>query len=103
MDTVKDNGLGGEKFEIKLEDGTLKQATLAAIIESEERKIKYVYYALADDDNDTSDAANVSIYASKIVEKNGKDVVVNLDDEDERQYAYKLFSETYKTLRNDNK
>ena len=30
---------------------------------------------------------------------NPKDIIKNLDNEEERQYAYKLFSETYKTLR----
>ena len=40
-----------------------------------------------------------SIYASKLVIENDKEVMKNLDNEDERQYAYKLFSETYKKLR----
>lgn len=86
----------GEKFEVELIDGSKKEATLVTIIKSDEKNIEYVYYSI-DDDQDA--AGNASIYASKIVIKEGKEVIVNLDDEDERQYAYKLFSETYKKLR----
>ena len=86
----------GEKFEIELVDGSKKEATLVTRIKSEEKNIEYIYYAI-DDDNDED--GNASIYASKILNENGKDVIKNLDNEDERQYAYKLFSETYKTLR----
>lgn len=86
----------GEKFEIELIDGSKKQATLVTRIKSEEKNIEYIYYAI-DDDND--DDGNASIYASKILKDNDKDIIKNLDNEDERQYAYKLFSETYKKLR----
>lgn len=86
----------GEKFEIELIDGTKKEATLVTRIKSEEKNIEYVYYAIDDDD---AEDGNASIYASKILRENDKDVIKNLDNEDERQYAYKLFSETYKKLR----
>ena len=86
----------GEKFEIELIDGTKKQATLVTRIKSEEKNNEYIYYAIDDDDNENGTA---SIYASKIVIEDNKEVVKNLDNEDERQYAYKLFSETYKKLR----
>ena len=86
----------GEKFEIELIDGTKKQATLVTRIKSEENNNEYIYYAIDDDDNENGTA---SIYASKIVIEDNKEVVKNLDNEDERQYAYKLFSETYKKLR----
>lgn len=86
----------GEKFEIELIDGSKKQATLVTRIKSEEKGIEYIYYAIDDDDNENG---NASIYASKILTENDKEVIKNLDNEDERQYAYKLFSETYKKLR----
>lgn len=86
----------GEKFEIELIDGTKKQATLVTRIKSEEKNIEYIYYAIDDDEEENG---NASIYASKILKENDKDVIKNLDNEDERQYAYKLFSETYKKLR----
>lgn len=86
----------GEKFEVELVDGTKKEATLVTRIKSEEKNIEYIYYAI-DDDNDAD--GNASIYASKIIKENDKDIIKNLDNEEERQYAYKLFSETYKTLR----
>ena len=86
----------GEKFEVELIDGSKKQATLVTRIKSEEKNMEYIYYAIDDDDDNNG---NASIYASKIVTENDKDVIKNLDNEDERQYAYKLFSETYKKLR----
>ena len=86
----------GEKFEIELIDGTKKEASLVTIIKSDEKNIEYIYYSI---DEDELEDGNVSIYASKIVNENGEDIVKNLDNEDERQYAYKLFSETYKKLK----
>lgn len=86
----------GETFEIELVDGTKKQATLITIIKSEEKNTEYVYYSV-DDDNDED--GNASIFSSKIINEDGKEVIVNLDNEEERQYAYQLFSETYKKLR----
>lgn len=86
----------GEKFEVEFVDGSKKEASLVTIIKSEEKGIEYIYYSIDEDDNEDG---NVSIYASKIINENGEDVVKNLDNEDERQYAYKLFSETYKKLK----
>ena len=86
----------GEKFEIELIDGTKKEASLVTIIKSDEKNIEYIYYSI---DEDELEDGNVSIYASKIINENGEDIVKNLDNEDERQYAYKLFSETYKKLK----
>ena len=86
----------GEKFEVEFVDGSKKEASLVTIIKSEEKGIEYIYYSIDEDENEEG---NVSIYASKIINENGEDVVKNLDNEDERQYAYKLFSETYKKLK----
>ena len=86
----------GEKFEIELVDGTKKEASLVTIIKSDKNNIEYVYYSI---DEDELEDGNVSIYASKIVKENGEDFIKNLDNEDERQYAYRLFSETYKKLK----
>ncbi len=82
-----------EKFQIELSDGTKKEATFVTRIKSEEKNIEYFYYSIDDIDG------NSSIYAEKVVKENDKDVLKNLDNEEERQYAYKLFSETYKELR----
>ncbi len=83
----------GEKFEINIEGLGKKEATLVTIIKSEEKNTEYVYYSIDEEDG------SASIYASKFVNKDGKDIIKNLDDEDERQYAYNLFSETYKKLK----
>lgn len=86
----------GEKFDVEFVDGSKKEASLVTIIKSEEKGIEYIYYSIDEDENEDG---NVSIYASKIINENGEDVIKNLDNEDERQYAYKLFSETYKKLK----
>lgn len=89
----------GDKFEIELTDGTKKEATLITRIRQEGTDIDYLYYSVDEDDN----SGNVSIFASKIVNEDGKEVMKNLDNEDERQNAYKIFSETYKKIREQNK
>lgn len=84
----------GEKFEVELNNGEKKEATLITRIKSEGSTNEYIYYFIKNDnDND------VSIYASKIVIENGKNMMKNLENEEERQEAYKIFSETYKSLR----
>lgn len=84
----------GEKFEVELNNGEKKEATLITRIKSEGSTNEYIYYFIKNDnDND------VSIYASKIVIENGKNMMKNLENEKERQEAYKIFSETYKSLR----
>lgn len=88
-----------QKFELELTDGSKKEATLITRIKLEEKGIEYVYYSINDDDNDDG---NVSIYASKLILENGKEVMKNLDSEEERQDAYKVFSETYKKIREQN-
>ncbi len=84
----------GEKFEVELNNGEKKEATLITRIKSEGSTNEYIYYFIKNDsDND------FSIYASKIVIENGKNMMKNLENEEERQEAYKIFSETYKSLR----
>ena len=88
----------GEKFEVELNNGEKKEATLITRIKSEGSTNEYIYYFIKNDnDND------VSIYASKIVIENGKNMMKNLENEEERQEAYKIFSETYKSLRENDK
>ena len=90
----------GDKFEIELTDGTKKEATLITRIKQEESDVEYLYYSVDDEDNN---GGNVSIFASKLVIEDGKEVMKNLDNEEERQSAYKIFSETYKKIREQNK
>ena len=84
----------GEKFEVELNNGEKKEATLITRIKSESSTNEYIYYFIK---NDTDN--NVSIFASKIVTENEKNIMKNLENEEERQEAYKIFSETYKSLR----
>lgn len=87
----------GERFEVELNNGEKKEATLITRIKSESSTNEYIYYFIK---NDTDN--NVSIFASKIVTENEKNIMKNLENEEERQEAYKIFSETYKSLREKN-
>ena len=88
----------GDKFEIELKYGKKEEATLITRINAENTKNEYIYYFI----KNTGDN-NVSIYASKIVKEDGKEIMKDLENEEERQEAYRIFSETYKSLRESDK
>ena len=88
----------GDKFEIELKNGKKEEATLITRINAENTKNEYIYYFI----KNTGDN-NVSIYASKIVKEDGKERMKDLENEEERQEAYRIFSETYKSLRESDK
>ena len=88
----------GDKFEIELKNGKKEEATLISRINAENAKNEYIYYFIKNTDNN-----NVSIYASKIVKEDSKEIMKDLESEEERQEAYKIFSETYKSLRESEK
>lgn len=88
----------GDKFEIELKNGKKEEATLITRINAENAKNEYIYYFIKNTDDN-----NVSIYASKIVKEDGKEIMKDLENEEERQEAYKIFSETYKSLRENDK
>ena len=88
----------GDKLEIELKNGKKEEATLITRINAENAKNEYIYYFIKNTDDN-----NVSIYASKIVKEDGKEIMKDLENEEERQEAYKIFSETYKSLRENDK
>lgn len=88
----------GDKFEIELKNGKKEEATLITRINAENTKNEYIYYFI----KNTGDN-NVSIYASKIVKEDGKEIMKDLENEEERHEAYRIFSETYKSLRESDK
>ena len=88
----------GDKFEIELKNGKKEEATLITRINAENAKNEYIYYFIKNTDDN-----NVSIYASKIKKEDGKEIMKDLENEEERQEAYKIFSETYKSLRENDK
>lgn len=91
----------GDKFFVVLEDGSRKCATPITRLKIDGKNIEYLYYSI--DDDDSGQSSNVSILASRIEVKNNQEVLVDLKDEEERQIAYELFSETYKNLKQKNK
>ena len=88
----------GDKFEIELKNGKKEEATLITRINAENAKNEYIQYFIKNTDDN-----NVSIYASKIIKEDGKEIMKDLENEEERQEAYKIFSETYKSLRENDK
>ncbi|MBO5183411.1 MAG: DUF1292 domain-containing protein [Bacilli bacterium] len=88
----------GDKFEIELKNGKKEEATLITRINAENAKNEYIYYFIKNTDDN-----NVSIYASRIIKEDGKEIMKDLENEEERQEAYKIFSETYKSLRENDK
>lgn len=88
----------GDKFEIELKNGSKEDATLITRINADNSKNEYIYYFIKNKNDN-----NVSIYASKIIQEDGKEIMRDLENEEERQEAYKIFSETYKSLRENDK
>lgn len=86
-----------EKFFVVLEDGRRVQATPIVRLKLGGTDIEYLYYSI-DEEND-----EVSILASRLEVKDNTEVLVDLKDEEERQIAYDLFSETYKKLKAEQK
>ncbi len=91
-----------ENFLIKLEDGKIKPATPITRIKIDGTDTEYFYYAI-DDENDSNKA---SILASRLIveDKNGQktEVLKDLQDEDERKIAFKLFQEAYSIIKEKN-
>lgn len=86
-----------EKFFVVLEDGRRVEATPITRLKLGETDVEYIYYSI-DEEND-----EVSILASRLEVRNNEEVFVDLKDEEERQIAYELFSETYKKLKEEQK
>ncbi len=82
-----------EKFFVILQDGRRVQATPITRLKLEGTDVEYLYYSIDEGKSD------VAILASKIEIKDNKEVLVDLKDEEERQIAYELFSETYKKIK----
>ena len=60
----------GDKFEIELKNGEKKEATLITRINAENTENEYIYYFIKNTDDN-----NVSIYASKIVKEDNKEII----------------------------
>lgn len=99
MEKNVDVKFNGDKFIVNLETGQTKVATPITRLKIDGTDAEYLYYGI-DDDNDKD---KISILASRIIvkEKDGKmvETLKDLENEEERQIAFQLFSETYKVLK----
>lgn len=86
-----------EKFFVILEDGKRVEATPITRLKLDGTDIEYIYYSIDEENNE------VSILASRLEVRDNEEVLVDLKDEEERQIAYELFSETYKKLKEEQK
>lgn len=82
--------MGDKSFEIELEDGTRKIATVLTELKTD-NGLDYLYYSVNDDDG----TDNVSIFVGRIDIIDGKECLCNLRDNEEREFAYDLFKPTY--------
>lgn len=89
-----------EKFILTLDNGKKVPATPITRLLVDGTEIEYFYYSIEEDDSDSGD---VAILASRILVEDGKEKLVDLADEEERQVAYNLFSETYKRVKQESK
>ena len=88
-----------EKFIVMLDNGKKVPATPITRLSVDDTGVEYLYYSIEEDTNN----GDVSILASRLVEEDGKEKLVDLADENERQVAYNWFSETYKKIKQENK
>lgn len=86
-----------KKFFVVLEDGRRVEATPITRLKLEGTDVEYIYYSIDEENNE------VSILASRIQVVDDSEVLIDLKDEEERQIAYELFSETYKKLKEQQK
>ena len=86
-----------DKFFVVLEDGRRVQATPITRLKLSGTDVEYLYFSIDEENNE------VSIMATRIEVKDNKEILVDLKDEEERQIAYELFSETYKKLKEEQK
>lgn len=101
MDNKVDVRFTSDKFIISLETGQTKVATPITRLKIEGTDTEYLYYSIDDDENKDK----VSILASRIIikDEDGKKIetLKDLENEEERQIAFQLFSETYKILKSE--
>lgn len=99
MDNKVDVRFTSDKFIISLETGQTKVATPITRLKIEGTDTEYLYYSIDDEENKDK----VSILASRIIiiDENGQKIetLKDLENEEERQIAFQLFSETYKILK----
>ena len=83
-----------QKFFVVKENGEKIQATPITRLKLDGKDIEYFYYSIDEGNNE------VSILASRIgKDEDDNEILIDLENEEERQMAYELFSETYKKIK----
>ncbi len=77
-------------------DGKDKVANIITRLELEDTGIEYIYYYLDDELDQNGD--NYLFSARVETDDDGNEEVIEIQDEEEKQIAFELFSNTYKNI-----
>ena len=92
---IIEKGMFMGEFEINI-NGIDKIAHIVTRLELENTDIEYIYYNVDDEKNDDGEYL---LFASRIENtENGKEEIIELDNEDEKRIAFELFSHVYKNI-----
>ena len=92
---IIEKGMHMNEFEINI-NGVDKIAHIVTRLELENTDIEYIYYNVDDEKNDDGEYL---LFASRIENtENGKEEIIELDNEDEKRIAFELFSHVYKNI-----
>ena len=83
------------EFEINI-NGVDKIAHIVTRLELENTGIEYVYYNIDDEKNEND---NYLLFASRIeVNDDGTEEIIEIENEEEKEVAFELFSHTFKEI-----
>ena len=92
---IIEKGMHMNEFKINI-NGIDKIAHIVTRLELENTDIEYIYYNVDDEKNDDGEYL---LFASRIENtENGKEEIIELDNEDEKRIAFELFSHVYKNI-----
>ena len=86
-------------FLVEDENGEQIEATELTRIKVEDTDLEYLIYSIDDENtkNLSEEEKQVIIMAAKVIkDENGEEVLMNLEDDEEKQAVYEAFSDSYK-------
>lgn len=85
-------------FELNI-DGEIKKCKLVTSLALEEIGLNYAYfYVVEEDDNDDTEKQLFAFRIEK--DENGKDIIIPIDTDEERNLAFKVYSDAYNLSQN---
>lgn len=84
-----------EKITITNSNGEDIEYELVTVIENEKTNIKYLVYKDLIDDEDSDD---IDLYISRVVIEDGKEIIEEIEDEQEWQQVSKILDDMFKEI-----